>query len=179
MKHTGTQPFETKRLLCRRFQAADRDDMFRNWAADPEIQLEYGEPVYDTLDKVSELLANIISSYNREDVYRWAIIEKESGANIGQIALCRVYSDKAAAEIEYCIGDNYSGHGYAGEALAGLIDHVFTTTGFLTLEAYHRAENTRSGRVLEKSGMHRTDTIERFRESGEDPVGEVCYSISK
>lgn len=179
MKHTGTQPFETKRLICRRFTADDRDDMFRNWASDPRIQLEYGEPVYDTIDKVNELLSNYISAYNREDVYRWAIVEKSSGENIGMIALCRVYSDKATAEIEYCISEKFSGKGYAGEALAGLCEHIFNTTGFVKLEAYHRAENVRSGRVLEKSGMHITDNVERFAEKGEVPIGEVCYCITK
>lgn len=178
MLHSGTMPFETPRLLCRRFSPGDWEDMYNNWAADPQVQLEYGEPVYLTAAEVKKLLDTYIAGYSRPDFYRWAIIEKGSGANIGQIAFCRVYSDCSTAEIEYCIGRGSWGRGYAGEALRGLIDFTFKNTGFTRLEAYHRAENVRSGRVLEKSAMHPTDTVERFARKNILPVGEVCYCVS-
>lgn len=179
MQHFGTHSFETERILCRPFLPADAEDMHRNWASDPRIQLEYGEPVYETLPAVRGLLEQYLAGYARPDFYRWAIIEKQSGQNIGQIAFCRVWSDIATAEIEYCIGADYWGHGYAGEALAALIAHTFETLDFVRLEAYHRAENVKSGRVLEKSQMHRTETVERFVREGGDPEGEVCYCINR
>lgn len=83
--------FEAERLLCRRFEENDLDDMFVNWASDPMVQLEYGEPVYSTKDETCELLKKYINSYSSLDTYRFAIIEKRSGKNIGQIALCKVY----------------------------------------------------------------------------------------
>lgn len=179
MEHTGTIPFETQRLIFRRFEAGDCEDMLATWAADPDIQLEYGEPVYSDMEQVRGLLDKYIAGYESPDFYRWAVIEKKSGRNIGQIAFCRVYSDNRTAEIEYCIGKAFWGNGYAGEALSGLIGHTFANTDFIKLEAYHRAENTKSGRVLEKSQMHITDTVERFRRENEPPVGEVCYCICK
>ena len=179
MKHTGTVPFETERLICRRFEFGDRRDMLENWASLPEIQTEYGEPVYTDEVQVKGVLEKYISSYDREDTYRWAIIEKQSGRNIGQIAFCKVWEEQRTAEIEYCIGTKYWGKGYAGEALSGLIAHSFRTMDFDRLEAYHRAENTKSGRVLEKSAMHKTDTVQRFVHEGVSPEGEVCYCIEK
>lgn len=179
MRHFGTKAFETQRLLCRPFIPEDAADMLRNWAADPCIQLEYGEPVYDTISKVNGLLAQYLVNDQKPDNYRWAIVEKSSGKNIGQIAFCRVYTDCQTAEIEYCIGRQFWGNGYAGEALAGLIDFTFQDTEFQKLEAYHRCENTKSGRVLEKSVMHRADTVERFLRAQESPEGEVCYCIEK
>ena len=177
MKHVGTKRFETERLLCRRFEESDCTDMFRNWAANPNIQHEYGEPVYSSLEAVKGLLQKYIDSYRHPDVYRWAIVEKASGENIGQIAFCRVYSDAATAEIEYCIGERFWGKGYAGEALFALLDFTFRYTDFQKLEAYHRAANAKSGRVLEKSRMHRTDSVERFKREQKEPVGELCYCI--
>ena len=93
MKHIGTQQFETERLICRKFNSNDYENMFENWAANPNIQLEYGEPVYDTIQKVQELLKKYIDSYSNMDYYRWAIVEKASNQNIGQIAFCKVYSE--------------------------------------------------------------------------------------
>lgn len=179
MKHTGTVPFETERLICRRFEPEDRLDMLENWASLPEIQTEYGEPVYTDEAQIKGLLEKYISSYDREDTYRWAIIEKLSGRNIGQIAFCKVWDAQRTAEIEYCIGREFWGRGYAGEALSGLIAHSFRTMDFDKLEAYHRAENTKSGRVLEKSSMHKTDTVQRFVHEGVSPEGEVCYCIER
>lgn len=177
MKHYGTKTFETTRLICRPFTIDDYKDMYDNWASNPNIQLEYGEPVYSTISEVKELLNNYLNGYSNSDYYRWAIIEKTSGMNIGQIAFCRVYSDCCTAEIEYCIGQRFWGNGYAGEALHSLIDYTFKNTDFTKLEAYHRIENTKSGRVLEKSLMHITDTVERFIRENTLPIGEVCYCI--
>ena len=98
MKHTGTQRYETERLVCRRFEPGDCADMLKNWISDPPVQHEYGEPVYDTPDKVRALLGKYIAAYENGDLYRWTIIEKASGENIGQIAFCRVYPEIKTAE---------------------------------------------------------------------------------
>ena len=179
MNHIGTKSFETERLICRPFVATDCEDMLKNWIANPNIQFEYGEPVYTTVAEVNELLSKYIEGYQNPDFYRWAIIEKESGENIGQIAFCKVYSDCQTAEIEYCIGEKFWGNGYAGEALSGVIDFTFNNTDFVKLEAYHRIENEKSGRVLKKSSMQVTDTVERFVRENISPHGEICYYITK
>lgn len=179
MKHIGTISFETSRLICRRFSYEDCGDVFENWASNPNIQFEYGEPVYSDVSQVKDLLTKYIEGYRNLDYYRWAIIEKKSSHNIGQIAFCKVYSDCHTAEIEYCIGEQFWGNGYAGEALEGLIDFTFRNTEFLKLEAYHRAKNTKSGKVLTKSKMHITDTVERFKREHKLPIGEVCYCIER
>ena len=90
-----------------------------------------------------------------------------------------MYPELQTAEIEYCIGQAFWGNGYAGEALNALIGFMFQQGDFIKLEAYHRAENIRSGRVLEKSVMRITDTVERFRRENTQPHGEVCYCITK
>ena len=179
MKHCGTLPLETGRLLLRPFQLDDGPDMLHHWASDPAVQREYGEPTYPTLDAVSRLLRQWLAQYTNPTFYRWAIVERQSGVNIGQIAFCRVYEDMSTAEIEYCIGQAFQGRGYAGEALAAVVDATFRHAGFERLEAYHRAENEPSGRVLAKSTLHRTDTVRRFVLEGKEPHGEVCYAITR
>lgn len=59
-----------------------------------------------------------------------------------------------------------------------LLVFSFKNTEFIKLEAYHRIENVKSGRVLEKSIMHITDTVERFIREKSLPHGEVCYCIT-
>lgn len=179
MNHCGTQTITTERLLLRPFRMTDAADMLELWIADPSVQSEYGEPTYETIDAVETLLNKWMAGYESPAFYRWAMSERESGRCVGQIAFCRVYEDCRAAEIEYCVSRNLWGRGYAGEALAAVIDHIFANTDFAWLEAYHRVENARSGRVLQKSSMTVTETVERFRRAGEEPMGEVCYRIEK
>lgn len=179
MRHTGTVPFVTRRLICRPFQREDLTAMFQGWLADPGVQLEYGEPVYPTLSQAESLLASYLEGYSRKDFYRWAILPKDQAAPIGMTAFCRVYDDCRTAEIEYCLGRAFWGQGYAGEALAGLVDFAFTHTDFQKLEAYHRAENRRSGKVLERSPLSVTSSVERFIRENHAPQGKVCYCVFK
>ena len=86
--------------------------------------------------------------------------------------IVKICSKSRTAETE----EWFWGNGYS---LAGLIDHTFGNTDFLKLEAYHRIENIKSGRVLEKSAMHITNTVERFARDNILPHGEVCYYINK
>lgn len=179
MQHCGTQTIETKRLILRRFKAEDAADMLLNWASDPQVQYEYGEPTYETPEAVQGLLQTYLAGYAQPDFYRWAIIARETGRNIGMIAFCKVWPDCKTAEIEYCIGADFWGRGYAGEALEAVISWTFAHTDFGKLEAYHRAANPKSGRVLQKSPMHRIETVERFIRAGESPEGEICYCIER
>ena len=49
----------------------------------------------------------LITSYQNDDYYRWAIVEKESLACIGQIAIFLVNEKNHWCEIEYCIGSQF------------------------------------------------------------------------
>ncbi len=178
-KHIGTQTIETERLILRKFKKDDVEEMYHNWASNPKVQLEYGEPVYSTKQQVGQLLEGWISSYGDNGFYRWAIILKESHVNIGQIAFCRVYEEVATAEIEYCIGEAYWGNRYALEALNAVIEYMLLNSDFEKLEAYHREANLKSGKVLEKTVMKRVPTVRRFELSGESTEGEICYAITK
>lgn len=177
--HNGIKNIETERLLLRPFVFEDCNDMLDNWIANIKVQSEYGEPVYTSVEEVSKLLNKWIDRYNHVDFYRWAIIEKQSNKNIGQIAFCRVYQDCKTVEIEYCIGECFWGNGYASEAVSSIIEYTFSNTDFIKLEAFHRKENFKSSRVLEKSTMYVTDNIERFIRENVLPNDEVCYAIKK
>ena len=155
----GTVTIESDRLILRRFMLDDADSMLKNWISDKEIQSNYGEPVYESLARVEELLRKWMSSYLSNDFYRWAIILKENAENIGQIAFCNVDLGHRYADIEYCISRIYQGKGYATEALSSVIKFTFEKTGFNRLQAFHRGKNTASGKVLLKSKMRYEGTL--------------------
>ena len=130
LTHIGTNTIETERLILRKFEYSDNASMRKNWIADKKIQSLYREPVYTTESEVKDLLDKYIGSYEKEDYYRWAVIDKLSGECIGQIAFYLVDSKNNFAEIEYCIGSNFQCKGLATEATKAIIAYGFEKIKF-------------------------------------------------
>lgn len=168
----STLQIETERLQLRRFTAADAADMLKNWIADPAEQQAYGEPTLTTVQEVLDLLGRWSCQY------RWAMVLRQTGEAIGHVSFCRLYED-GTAEVEYCIGQGFWGQGFTAEALRAFTRHTFLHTGIQKLEAFHRAENPASGRVLQKAGWHPVDNVRRFAELGHPPSGDRCYALTR
>lgn len=179
--NAGTQIIETERLILRKFTKDDATDMFDNWINDKEVQSNYGEPVYESVEAVKELLDKWIIQYKNSDFYRWAIILKENNECIGQIAFCSINLNCSYADIEYCIGRNYQRKGYASEALSGVIKFTFEKTGLNRLQAFHRGRNISSGKVLQKSKMKYEGTLRQtmFYSETNEFDDKIYYGILK
>ena len=50
MNKTGTQRIETHRLILRPFRPADAEDMFSNWASDPEVTRFLTWPAHSSIE---------------------------------------------------------------------------------------------------------------------------------
>ena len=162
MKNPGTQIIETERLVLRRFEYSDCDSVLRNWAADESVQLQYGEPVYSTKEEVNGVLDKYIKSYEDDNKYRWAIIEKASGECIGQAAFFLVDTKIHFAEIEYCIGTAFQRRGYATEATRALIKYGFDIIELHKVQICVRPVNASSKRVIEKCGFKYEGTLRDY-----------------
>lgn len=125
LTHIGTKTIETDRLILRKFRYTDDEAMLKNWIADEKIQSMYSEPAYKTKPAVKGILDKYISSYEKSDYYRWAIIDKTNNECIGQIAYFLVDNNNHFAEIEYCIGSAFQKQGFATEATRAVIEFGF------------------------------------------------------
>ncbi|WP_220095177.1 GNAT family N-acetyltransferase [Bacillus sp. 03113] len=181
MINVGTETIETDRLILRRFTLKDADDMLKNWINDKEIQSNYGEPIYESMDSVIELLKCWITSYCNDEYYRWAIVLKEKNENIGQIAFCHINLHHHFADIEYCISRSYQKKGYASEALSAVVDFTFKKTGLNRLQAFHRGRNKASGKVLQKSMMKYEGVLRQsfFYKDKNEYDDKIYYGILK
>lgn len=177
LTHNGTDTITTDRLILRRFEYSDDDSMLRNWIADEKIQSMYSEPVYSTKEEVKELLDKYISSYERPDYYRWAVIEKASGECIGQIAYFLVDSKNHFAEIEYCIGAEFQCRGYATEATKAVIAFGFDKINLHKVQICTKTINKPSRRVIEKCGFTYEGTLRDYFFMNGVYVGRHYFSI--
>ena len=162
LKESFTDRLETERLILRRFEKSDAASMMRNWVSDPAVQRNYGEPVYRTPEEVDGLLDKYIGGYDEPYHYRWAVIEKESGECVGQIAYFLVDAKNEFAEIEYCIGTAYQGRGYATEACEAVIQYGFDVIGLHKVQICVRPSNTPSRKVIGKCGFVYEGTLRDY-----------------
>ena len=153
MNKAGTQRIETHRLVLRQFRIEDAEDMFNNWASDPEVTRFLTWPVHQSVDVTKYVLDDWISHYGDGGFFNWAIEWKETGSVIGNIAVTILHEETEAAEMGYCIGRAFWGRGIVPEALRAIMDYLFDTVGVNRIEAAHDVNNPKSGRAMEKAGL--------------------------
>ncbi len=177
LTNVGTKTIETERLILRKFKYSDCNSMLKNWIADEKIQSLYSEPVYSTTEEVNELLEKYIASYEREDYYRWAIIEKSTNECIGQIAYFLVDNKNHFAEIEYCIGSAYQCKGFATEATKSVIKFEFEKMNLHKVQICTKTINQPSKRVIEKCGLTYEGTLRDYFFMNDEYVGRLYFSM--
>ncbi len=177
LNKTGTQTLETHRLILRRFRIEDAEDMFNNWASDPEVTKFLTWPTHQNMDTTSWVLNDWIPRYEDGGYFNWAIEWKETGRVIGGIAVVRLEEAIGEAEIGYNLGRAFWGKGIMPEALRAVMDYLFDTAGVNRICAGHDVNNPKSGRVMEKAGMKK-EGIRRGGGINNQGICDVaCYAL--
>lgn len=177
MNKAGTQRIETDRLILRRFRLEDAEDMYVNWASDPEVARFLTWPTHSSVEVTKSLLADWIPGYEDGGYFNWVMEYKETGKAIGNIAVVKLNENTKAADMGYCMSRAYWGQGLMPEALNAVMDYLFDVVGLNRIAACHDANNPKSGRVMEKAGMKREGIL---RAAGKNNLGihdEVWYAM--
>ncbi len=177
MKKTGTRRLETGRLVLRRFTVGDAEDMYRNWASDPEVTRYLTWPCHASPEATAELLTAWVEKYTEGDYFNWAIESKETGAVIGNISVVKLDETVDSAEIGYCLGRAFWGRGIMPEALRAVIDYMFDVAEVNRLAAYHDVNNPNSGRVMQKAGMKYEGTHRQAGRNNQGICDMACYAF--
>lgn len=175
----GTKTIETERLLLRKFTPDDADDMFNNWASDPDVTRYLTWPAHNCVDGTKWVLSMWIPQYEDGKVFNWAIYYKETDEVIGNISVVQLDEGIESADIGYSLGKAFWGKGIMPEALKAVINFLFDEVGLNRIAAGHDVNNPKSGRVMEKAGMKKEGVL---RQAGKNNTG-ICdvvhYSILK
>ena len=177
--HCGTQTIETDRLVLRKFEYNDAQNMLDYWVSDPNVQFLYSEPVYTTHNEVKKLLDEYISSYENIDYYRWAIIEKDSVSCIGQIAFFLIDTNNHFGEIEYCIGTAFQKRGYGTEAVEGILNFGFNQISLHKVQVCHKENNLASKALIKKCKFVYEGTLRDYFFIDGKYVDRLYYSLLK
>ena len=176
MEKIGTRRLETSRLILRRFSVEDADDMYRNWASDPEVTRFLTWPCHESAEATARLLENWVQRYADGSVFNWAIEHKTDGAVIGSIAVVRLDESVNAAEIGYCLSRAVWGRGLMPEALRAVMAFLFDEAEFNRISARHDVNNRKSGRVMQKAGMRYEGTHRQAGRNNQGICDVACYA---
>ncbi len=141
--------FETPRLSIRR-TAVDEAAAILRGEVPPGIQFGAAYPSEWTLE-VADLLAGDRAS-GMPGFTNWFIAFRDTGETIGECGFTPS-CDGSIATAGYDVSPAFEGRGYASEALAGLIAHLFTHSPVTAVRADTLASHAASRRVMEKAGM--------------------------
>ena len=144
--------FDSTRLSFRRWRPEDAETLF-SIASAPDIGPNCGWQPHASLDDSRDFL----SGHLMNDEH-WAIVRKEAGALMGDIALEGPGSSSEAretgeAEISFWLGHDFEGCGYMSEACMRVLELAFDELGLKTVWIGHHDENLGSARVQEKCGF--------------------------
>lgn len=155
LRHTGTVPLTTERLLLRRIALSDCEAVHTALATDQSVIEGIDWDPHPTPESTRRGIEQMIERYDDEEHpdYNWLIVEKETGDLVGLLFLDEYTDARRTGEVDYCIARAHRGKGYAPEALRHAIDHLFDEVGFYRIEAVYNLSNDASGRVMEKVGM--------------------------
>lgn len=158
----------TERLVLRKFQPDDlaayaayrtREDVYRYLYAAPSTGRALEEKFAKLLDAPFE---------NDGDDFRLAVTRKEDGELIGDVMLKLASKAALQAEVGYVFHPDYSGRGYATEAVSAMISTGFEAWGFHRIFARLDSRNKGSVSIVERLGLRReAHLVENDRFNGE------------
>ncbi|MCL2782292.1 MAG: GNAT family N-acetyltransferase [Actinomycetia bacterium] len=177
MRDLGTRALETARLRLRPLTAGDAEDMFANWACDPEVTAFLTWQPHASAKETREVLTAWVAHYDDPSYYHWTIESREAATLIGTVGVVGADAAIEMKEIGYCLGRPWWGRGYASEALAAVIEYLFDDVGANRIEAQHDPANVASGRVLAKCGMRQEGILRDRQRCNRGIADAVMWAI--
>lgn len=155
MEIKTTDIITTNRLILRRWEESDANDLFK-YASDPDVGPHAGWPAHKNIEESRQVIRDIFTND-----CTWAVFLKETNEVIGCMGyylhgVSNIEIGENDAEVGYWIGKPHWNKGYCTEALNAMIKYCWEKKNFDVLWADFFINNPASGRVMEKCGF--TDT---------------------
>lgn len=158
---------ETERLIIRRFQATDWEDLY-GYLSDPQV-VKF-EP-YEVFNK-EQAKQEAIDRAEKECFF--AVCLRSNGRLIGNIYLEK--GDFDTWELGYVFHAAYQKRGYATESARALVSKAFDDWGARRVVAMCNPLNQASWSLLERLGMRREGTLIKNIYFKCDKAGEPIWS---
>ena len=169
---------ETERLRLRPFALGDALEVQRlageRVIADTTLNIPH--PYQDGI--AEQWISKHPTIFSEERGVTFAITRKPDGALAGAISLMGMIKGHQA-ELGYWVGSNYWNQGICTEAGIAILGYAFLELGLVRVYARHLTRNPRSGRVMQKLGMHHEGTRRCHVKKWDKLEDEELYGILK
>ena len=145
------EQIKTERLTITNFSQDMAQTVYEN-SQDDDTRRFVPDEVYDSVEEALEAIEFLMSRYDSADgPFVYPVITNNEGKNIGYVQLCKL--DEGTLEIGYHIAKNFTGKGYATEAVKAFLSAMAKKLNIKEVYGICLVENTASIRVLEKCGF--------------------------
>lgn len=151
---------ETERLILRKLQDTDLNDMFE-YGSNDEVTKYVSWNTYQSVEDTKTFLNHILQQYAEEKAVFWGIEYKENNKLIGTIDFVALNQKHQKAEIGYILSRDYWGKGIMSEAAQAVIKFGFEQMDLIRIEARCLIENIGSEKVMQKVGMQYEGTLRK------------------
>ena len=142
---------KTSRLTIKTFSLDMAQSVYEN-SQDDDTRRFVPDEVYDSVEEAREAIEFLMSRYDSDDgPFVYPIITNDGGKNIGYVQLCQI--DDGSWEIGYHIAKQFTGKGYATEAVKAFLPVMAQKLNIKEVYGICLAKNLASVRVLEKCGF--------------------------
>ena len=142
---------ETERLRLTELTMDMAMDVHKN-SLDEDTRRFVPDEVFETLDDAKETIEFLMAQYgSTEGPLVYAMITKDGDQNIGYVQMVPIEDGKW--EIGYHVGKEYTGNGYATEAVKAFLPEMAERIGISEVYGICLKENTASVHVLKKCGF--------------------------
>lgn len=180
LNHIGTSAIETKRVLLRRFTLNDVQDMYENWASSENVTKYLTWSKHRNTNRTTMVISMWQSSYDNDEYYNWAIVDKDTNKVIGSINLMNIDNYNENCEVGYCLSSDFWNKGIMTEILLEVIKFAFNKIGFERITGRHHIDNVASGRVMEKCSFIYEGTLRKIIKNNNGVLVDCkYYSILK
>lgn len=152
MKPNNTPQIETERVILRKFNTNDLDDMTLLYS-DKEVNKYLPWFPHASREETELYLKNVVlKEYEKPIAYCYAMQLKENGKLVGFVILHDIDVEIGYGDLGYALLKEYWGQGLVAECCTAVIKRL-KRDGFTYITATHDIKNYQSGRVMQKLGM--------------------------
>ncbi|HEY7166859.1 MAG TPA: GNAT family N-acetyltransferase [Candidatus Binatia bacterium] len=173
------QTFDTPRLQLRKPLVRDAEVIFQQYAQDSEVTRYVSWRSHATVEETRQFLRSCLDAWKESKSFHWVIVRKGDQQLAGMIS-ARVENHRW--ELGYVLARPFWGHGYMTEVVKEIIEWAFRQPEIYRVWAVCDIDNVASARVMEKSGMSREGTLQRWSvhpNVSAEPRDSFCYAIIK
>lgn len=147
-----TKEIVLKNVTLRALRLEDAQNIFDNYATDPQITKYVTWDVHKSVQDTTDYLKSVIDQYKSNNFYHWVIVDNQTSQVIGAVG--EVASKQTEKELGWVISREYWNKGIMTNAVKAVIKFLFQNTSLEKLTAKFASKNVASGKVMQKAGMY-------------------------